>query len=163
MLKSNDVRKMIAQEFGLPVDSVTDAFLLKATTDPSFLDHLDVCRNDADMLSILLREVGINPRGPRNDWSSSELLVQAGSAFARWALGRFAKVQTPEYQRRLLICNECEHLSSANSSLIYKLIGLRESELKVCGLCGCDVRRKALLATEICPASDYGEQGKWTI
>jgi hypothetical protein len=149
----------IAEEFGLPPDQVTDELLVKLGEDPEFVYHLDVCKSDPEMLRILLNEAQPTTPNSRAEPTSIEVVVRAGVALAKWARSGFGRVDRSEYLRRLSICNSCEHLSAAPDSLPYKLVASAEAK-SICGLCGCDVRRKAWLATEECP--DPSEKGgRW--
>ncbi|WP_326686527.1 hypothetical protein OIE63_04845 [Streptomyces sp. NBC_01795] len=85
---------------------------------------------------------------------NAELLGRAGTALGRWAAAGFSRTPQPLYQERLATCHGCEHLTAAPRTALYRLMGTGEGP-SVCGLCGCDVRRKAALATESCPA------GRW--
>jgi hypothetical protein len=156
-------REAIAKRFNLSSHQVTDALLAKIVEDPLFLQHLDVCKGDAKMLEILLREVDSKDRTAAFRPHSAQLLARAGGALARWATSGFSRVGADEYNRRLSICRTCEHLTSPpTNSVVYRLVGTPTETKSVCGLCGCDVRKKAWLATERCPDATFGEQGRWT-
>lgn len=156
-------RKAIAKEFGLPSDHVTDTLITKIAEDPLFLQHLDVCRGDTGMLKILLREANSTSRIAAVKPNTAELLAHAGVALARWAKSSFSRVGADEYNRRLSICGTCEHLTSPpTKNVVYRLVGTPTDTNSVCGLCGCDVRKKAWLATERCPDTAFGKEGRWT-
>jgi hypothetical protein len=157
------LKEEIAERFGLSSDQVTDQLLVKLAEDPSFVYHLEVCKADPQMLRIVLGEAehrasesnaGLRP-------TSVEIMGKAGIALARWAASGFGRVDPEEYRRRLSICNACEHLSEPPDDLIYRLAPISKTR-SICGLCGCDVRRKAWLITERCPDDVSGEGGRWS-
>lgn len=87
---------------------------------------------------------------------TGKLVGRAGAALVKWAASGFDRVGPDEYRRRLAVCRACEHLSAPPAgSLVHRLAGTAADSRSVCGLCGCDVRRKAWLATEHCP------DGRW--
>lgn len=69
-----------------------------------------------------------------------DLLKSGGMAAAKWALSGFPVVTQDEQNKRLDICDECDHLYT---------------EAARCNLCGCYVKVKAWMSTEHCP------QEKW--
>jgi hypothetical protein len=87
------------------------------------------------------------------------LIARAARALASWAASGFERVSVEEYADRLSICHSCEHLSAPPDLSLYKLIGSQSKT--VCGLCGCDVRRKASMASEVCPDESAGRSGRW--
>lgn len=142
----------IARKLGIPPGSLTNSMLVKIAEDPLYLHHLELCRNDPKMLSLLLgaeADSGASP-GIR----TSELLSRASFAMARWAASGFRRVPDDTYRNRMTACHDCEHLSIPPKNKLYRLTGAAQHK-SVCGLCGCDVRRKAWLPTEHCPA------GRW--
>jgi hypothetical protein len=145
-------RRRIANELGLSVEQVTDALIAKITEDPLFLYHLNLCRADPEMLGVLLGEAESTNQVPTAKLNTVDLLARAGAALARWAASSFGRVDIEEYQRRVAICQSCEHLSlPPANSMFYRLIGTSPETKSVCKLCGCDVRKKAWLVTEGCP------------
>jgi hypothetical protein len=156
-------RKELANQFGLSSDQVTDALIAKIAEDPLFLQHLDVCKGDAEMLKILLGEVKSTNQVVAPRPNTAELLARAGEAISRWATSGFSRVGVDEYNRRLSICQTCEHLTfPPTNSVVYRLLRTPTETKSICGLCGCDVRKKAWLATERCPDAEFGEGGRWT-
>jgi hypothetical protein len=87
---------------------------------------------------------------------SKELLKEASLAALRWARIRFTQADQETYNRRLRACQECENCVDAPAKALYTIaaLGLEDSAKKVCKLCGCFVARKALAASESCPALD---------
>jgi hypothetical protein len=147
-------RDELARALDLPADLVTDALLAKITHDELFLLSLQLCKSEPRLLEILLREVR-TPIGAAPARPTGELLVRAGAALARWAASGFERVDQATYDQRLATCQACEYLSSPPKTALYRLIVPSQETRTVCGLCGCDVTRKAWLATERCP------DGRW--
>jgi hypothetical protein len=143
----------IAMKLGIPPQRLTESVLTRITEDPFYLHHLEVCRTDPMMLDLLL--------GPEADDGGSaairtgELLSRASIAMARWAASGFGRVSDDVYEQRMAACQGCEHLSLPSASKLYRLTGTAR-EKTVCGLCGCDVRRKSRLPTEKCPDGRWG-------
>jgi hypothetical protein len=155
----NMLKESIAEGFGLSIEQVTDSVLAKMGEDPSFVYHLDVCKNDPEMLAIILEEAEQALPIPQPGLSSIGVMAKAGVAFARWAAAGFGRVEPEEYRRRLSICSSCDHLSEPPDRLIYKMVPTPGRS--ICGLCGCDVRRKAWLITEKCPDVAWDGDGRW--
>ncbi|TLS45367.1 hypothetical protein FE633_14940 [Streptomyces montanus] len=154
-------REEIALKLGLASERVTDSVIEQIADDPLFLHHLELCKDQPEMLDMLLGEsndrnggkagIGLSaspqrPPAPGN----AELLGRAGAALGRWIASGFGRVTDDEYRARLATCGECEHLTVPPRAGFYRLMGATD-EKTVCGLCGCDTRRKAWLATEQCP------------
>ncbi|WP_067968000.1 hypothetical protein [Nocardiopsis trehalosi] len=146
-------REIIAHELGIPERDVTDALLRGIAEDPLFLHHLMVCKDDPEMLALLLGKNDAEFEADRVR-SDRELLAGAGTAMARWAAGGFTRVDDENYKERLATCSSCEHLTEPPKRFVYSVLKATGKKT-VCGLCGCDVRRKARLATEHCP------DGRW--
>ncbi len=149
----NPSPEAIAAQLGLPVSQVTDALLLKIAEDELFLHHLEICRTDERLMTILLRETDANVAS-RQGQSTQELLRRASLAVVRWASSGFRKVGQATYDRRLAACTACEHLVAPTGNLVHRLTGARS----VCNLCGCETRRKAWLPTEACPIGRWQEE-----
>ena len=151
-------RERVADQLGLPLEQVSDSLLAKIADDPTYLHHLYVCRSDPEMFKIVLREASHSSTDI--PYGTGALMARAMSALARWAASGFERVEAEEYQRRLEICHSCKHLSAPSDRLAYKLLSPR-GERSICGLCGCDVRRKAWLITERCPDRSTWKDGRW--
>jgi hypothetical protein len=87
------------------------------------------------------------------------LVARAARALASWAVSGFERVSVEEYADRLSICHSCEHLSAPPDLSLYRLMGSHSRT--ICGLCGCDVRRKASMVSEACPDGTSGRGGRW--
>lgn len=152
-------RVAIARELGLPVQRVTDRLLQKIATDSLFLHHLILCKDDPELQDILLRETAViveTSESAKVAGSTPELIGRAGIALARWIASGFERVSEDKYVRRMEACNSCEHLSASPDKAIYRLMGGVPEIKAICGLCGCDVRRKAWPVTENCPDGRWG-------
>ena len=154
-------RQEIASQLGLSPDQLTEAVTERILADPLFLHHLDACRDDPEMLGILLNEPSSGHSDQPNKPTTGELLTRASTTLARWAAGRFSRVSAQEYQRRLTVCRSCPHLSVPPENMLYRCIGASRDVKSICGLCGCDVTKKAWLATEQCPDKQFGKEGRW--
>jgi hypothetical protein len=155
----------LAAELGIPPERVSESLLERIADDPEFLHHLEVCRSDPQMLHIILTESGCTTSMQTRTLaqpSGAALAARASLAVARWATSGFGRLDPEKYRQRLSICSSCEHLVEPPSTLLYK-IGSKPGTKSVCGLCGCDVRRKAWLATENCPDRSAGEGGRWQL
>jgi RNase P subunit RPR2 len=150
-------QEQIAADLGLAPHQITDVLLNKVAEDELFLYHLKLCKHDPQLLEILMREV--RPQNaPPQEQRTSELLGRASSALTRWAVSGFKRVDQTEYQRRLATCQACEHLIAPPKNALYRLVSASQEAKTVCGLCGCDVRRKAWLATEHCPDDKWATE-----
>ncbi|MGW2678956.1 hypothetical protein [Streptomyces sp. NPDC001436] len=142
----------IAEELDIPVERVTLPLLAKISDDPVFLHHLSMCKGDPQMLNLLLGAETYTETQP--EFRTSELVSRASVAMARWAASGFGRVPEGTYHDRIATCWACEHLSMPPNSGIYRVARLSQ-EKSICGLCGCNVRRKAALPSEHCP------DGRW--
>ncbi|MFG3254667.1 hypothetical protein [Streptomyces sp. NPDC048172] len=148
-------RRTLAEELGVPVSRVTDAVLAEIARDPMFPHHLELCRDDPGMLDLLL---GPYEHADEGTPGNAELLGRAGAALARWAASGFGRVPQETYQGRLAACRGCDQLKAPPDRALYRLMGGGDGRT-VCGMCGCDVRRKAALASESCPAGRWEASG----
>ena len=154
-------RELLAKSLGLPSTIFTDTMLEQIADDPEFLHHLDVCRGDPDLLAILVREASEGGGESAQPTASTVALVsKATAAIARWARAGFERVSSSEYERRLSTCASCPNLAVPPQSALYRLSGSAGAKT-VCGLCGCDVRRKAWMVTERCPDVSISPDGRW--
>jgi hypothetical protein len=147
----------LATQIGLPAEALTDAALKRIAEDPVFLHRLNSCKSDPRMLRILLSEVREVTDTPQESGGTAlELVGRATMAFARWSASGFQEVDDELYEQRLATCYACEHLTiPGGNALLYRLMETNRGAAPTCGLCGCDVQRKARMATERCP------DGRW--
>jgi hypothetical protein len=85
---------------------------------------------------------------------TSELLMEATRAFARWTQTGFKRVDEKTYARRLQAYQVCEYFAATPDRLIYHFAPGVTGERNICSLCGCAVAAKARMASESCPAPD---------
>jgi len=159
----------IADTLALPPRLMTEALLAKVAEDPTFVHHLQVCASHPRMLDMLLREVAHESQPTASEESATssdhadtpsnlELMGRASRAVARWAASGFSRLSDEDYRKRLSECSTCEHLAHAPNRVLYQVVNPSPQNAKtICGLCGCDVRRKARLATEHCPDGRWSE------
>ena len=80
----------------------------------------------------------------KNNEKQSPNLAQKGwsltKSLMRYAMSGFPNVGEEIYEKRMLICNGCEHLNRAHSS---------------CMVCGCKVEYKGRMETESCPKKKW--------
>ncbi|MFE7072534.1 hypothetical protein ACFU96_20885 [Streptomyces sp. NPDC057620] len=154
-------REEIALKLGLTVERVTHSVIEQIANDPLFLHHLELCKGQPEMLDLLLGQgnakegggasAGLSaPSQQHPSPGNAELLGRASVALGRWVASGFSRITDDEYRARLSACGQCEHLTEPPREGFYRLMGVA-NEKTVCGLCGCDTRRKARLATEHCP------------
>lgn len=147
----------LANELGVPEQELPTKVIEKAAIDPLFLHHLISCKSDSFMLTILFKECESITDSLSSQLSNSELLKGAISSTIKWLSSGARFVSTEEYEERINTCMECPNKSSPSTSPLYALLNTRY----ICGLCGCDIERKAKLTTESCPDSDYSSGGRW--
>lgn len=160
------IRAGIADGIGVSPGEITEPLLRAIADDETFAYHLTLCKDDPQLFRVLLKEAENSARSriphPPIPESSLAVLNRASRSLAKWVASRFECVDAEEYGLRLAACTTCEHLTIPPGNAIYKMASL-SGKKTVCGLCGCDVRRKAWLATERCPDVESGESGRWPI
>lgn len=147
----------LANELGVPFQELPIKVTEKAAIDPLFLHHLISCKSEKIMLSILYKECDSNTEPLSNLFSNSDLLKSAVSSTIKWLSSGARFVSQEEYEDRINICMDCPNKSSPPSSPLYAILNSRY----ICGLCGCDIERKAKLTTEACPDTQHHEGGRW--
>jgi hypothetical protein len=153
----------ISNDLGISPEQCTPSLLAKIADDPTFAEHLLSVKNDDFLKEILLREANSYHMETEKFPNAAALISRASRSLARWAGAGFGKVSEDTYKLRLSTCNSCEHLTTPQGAKgFYKAMGIPEGAKTVCGLCGCDVRKKALLPTEKCPDhSANNGNGRW--
>jgi hypothetical protein len=151
------LRREYAQLLGVE-EPISEAVLWAMAEDPSYARRLFACRSAPQVMTLMLQ----NPPAPARAQSAAELIATASTALARWAGAGFAVLAEDEIERRLDACLACPNLS-APRSVLQKLAGLAAADGRVCGLCGCNVARKARMSTERCPgaAPDDASVNRW--
>jgi hypothetical protein len=148
----NDLKNKLIAEFGIPEDKLSNSVIQKCAEDSNFLSDLLVCWRDDFMYELLVRQLPSDCH-----ISSTNLLKKSTESAIKWLTNgmRFAPRET--YKQRLETCARCQYLSNPSNAIVYKLSGTK----KICGLCGCDVSKKARLLSEACPDSTNGIYGRW--
>ncbi len=72
----------------------------------------------------------------------------------KWASSGFHVVDQMTYDKRCEVCFSCPHVLNAPHAGIYGLAARISRDHHVCSLCGCIVKNKAHLITEVCPSPD---------
>jgi hypothetical protein len=147
-------------EIGEPVSRQV---LFGALQDANYARNLLVSRRSPPHLRYLLSNppaVEI-PEQHTQLPSNGRLLQKASVAMISWAKTGFSIVDQATLERRENACLECPHLA-APTRLLQKIlpsgkttaqIGHRTGD-KVCDLCGCSLKRKMRLTSELCPSKD---------
>lgn len=142
-------------------EPVTAQVLLSALANPVYAHNLLVCRNAPEFMQQLLKnppaiiaEDGVVP-------STATLISNAAKSFARWAATGFSTVSNETYERRLNACDACPDLNvpPPKQGALYKMMGAKVDERKVCRKCGCVVSVKARRNTDTCPEPDPQNPG----
>lgn len=151
------LRRGYAELLGLEAP-ISETVLWAIAEDAGYARRLFACRSAPRMMALMLE----NPPAPAHVQSAPELIATAATALARWAGAGFAVLSEDEVERRLTTCLACPNLS-APRSVLQKLAGLAAADGRVCGLCGCNVGRKARMVTERCPgaAPDDASVNRW--
>jgi len=139
---------------------VSVAVLEAALRDETYARNLLTSRRSPALLKHLLAHPP-KPRQPESatpQFSNAELAKRAAAALLRWGAVGFSVVDKATLERRRAACLSCPHLTGPPDKLIYKLTLPNESDM-ICGLCGCNVRKKMKLPTESCPASNPEAHG----
>lgn len=122
--------------------------------DPLLRHHAEVCRDDPEMLQLLLGSVTL---GGAAELGAVEKAVRATRALANWAVSGFSNVSEYEFEERLAACSICPHAQNLVENIGFGAVGKHTH----CGLCGCPIHRKARMATEKCPDIEIGANGRW--
>jgi len=133
---------------------VREEVLRAALADPTYAQHLLVCRGDDEFLGQLMANP---PRAQEpadaGAIGTGALLRRAAESLARWAATGFSGVPQERYQARLESCAACPHLQAppGRRAALYALAGAHAHDRSVCGRCGCGVAAKARRASDTCP------------
>lgn len=147
-------------EIGEPVSKQV---LLGALQDANYARNLLISRRSSPHLHYLLSNppVVALPDQEKQMPSNGKLLQKAATAMISWGKTGFSIVDEATLERRENACLECPHLV-APTRLLQKIlpsgkttaqIGHRTGD-KVCDLCGCSLKRKIRLTSELCPSKD---------
>jgi hypothetical protein len=133
-------------------EAVSPAVLISAVSSEEYARNLLTCRKEPAFLQHLLdNPVRTTPKTEETRARSVEMLKTASLALARWSKVGFSIASEDVIETRLRACLGCPHIRQTSSSAAaYKLMKTRAT----CGLCGCDVEKKARMTSEKCPGGD---------
>lgn len=150
-----ELRSALAKVLAVAEDFVPWSAVQKASLDPLFLHHLFISRGDEFLLSMLFAEASSSNSGKN---SQPSLARSAVSATLKWIAAGLPFVTDEVFRRRINACENCPNRKQAPRKAVYSMLGTKF----VCGLCGCDIEKKARLATEVCPDSTFNNStGRW--
>ncbi len=131
---------------------VSEAVLKAALADTTYAHHLLVSRG-SPFMAHLLDHPPVVIVNEAEEFTTSALLMRAGSALARWGKTGFSTVSDEQYRDRLALCQNCPHLKvpPEHQHTLYAFAGASNGEKSVCGKCGCVVAAKARRPNETCP------------
>lgn len=127
----------------------------KLRDDPGFAYHVSLCSRDPEMMDLIMR-----PYQKRTDLGSGAMLISAVAAYARWLSDGARTISDEQFLVRTRICSSCPHAVKPGGTVVHRLAAAFGTK-QVCGLCGCDIYRKARLPTEKCPDVAFGPEGRW--
>ena len=143
----------------LGIGEVPASVLNRAISDDKFAFYLLSCRNQPAFLQALIDDkntAGYEPVQQAHEHSTVQLASRATKAMIRWSKSGFTRVEPEVYEQRFNACLQCPHLVEPPDKMIYKMVGGRMQDNRVCGACGCNAARKARIPTEQCPVADPG-------
>lgn len=147
--------RQLGQVLGLN-EPVPASVLMSALSSEEYARNLLTCRKEPAFLQMLLNNP-VRPSRPMEETESSpvEMLKSASVALARWSQVGFSTASEAVFAARLRACLACPHIRQAADAALNKLLKTRAT----CGLCGCDVEKKARMNSEKCPGADPGNLG----
>jgi hypothetical protein len=151
-----EIRKVIASELGISAPEISNSIIYKIHNDELYLHHLSVCKDDKDLLKILLNE----PEKKSDDIilpSNSELFLNLSKSLTKWIGSGLKKTSKLEYERRISVCNKCPNKVKSDSRFIYQIV----NPDFICKICGCDLNKKAMFQSETCPDIKFSTNGRW--
>lgn len=142
-------------------EPVSEQVLLSALANPVYAHNLLVCRNAPEFMQPLLKNPPVIKAAEGDPPGTATLISNAARSLARWAATGFSTVSTETYERRLSACDACPDLNvpPPQQGALYKMMGAKVDERKVCRKCGCVVAVKARRNTDTCPAPDPQRPG----
>ena len=139
------LRSTLATELSLRPERLPAHAVRKAAVDALYLHHLVASKGEPVLLELLFAEARTRPSPER----PGRLRDQAGQVAKALVRSRLRFVGETERQQRLAACMACAHRQAPADGGLRRILRTRH----VCGLCGCDVEKKARLAGEACPAT----------
>lgn len=145
----------LGQVLGLDAP-VSPAVLMSALSSDEYARNLLTCRKEPAFLRQLLdNPVRTAPEAEETRARPAEMLRSASAALARWSKVGFSTASDEVFEARLRACLGCPHIRQSSDAAYYKLMKTRAT----CGLCGCDIEKKARLGSEKCPGADPHDYG----
>ena len=133
-------------------EPVSPAVLMSALSSEEYARNLLTCRKEPAFLrSLLDNPVRTTPKMEETRGRPVEMLKTASIALARWSKVGFSVASEDVFETRLRACLSCPNIRQTSSTeAAYKILKTRAT----CGLCGCDVEKKARMNSEKCPGGD---------
>lgn len=138
-------------------EPVSPAVLMSALSSEEYARNLLTCRKEPAFLQALLdNPIRTTAKMEQTTARSVEMLRTASIALARWSKVGFSVASEDVFEARLRACLACPDVRQTSSDgAAYKLMKTRAT----CGLCGCDVEKKARMTSERCPGRDAKAAG----
>lgn len=139
-------------------DPVSPDVLISALRSEEYARNLLTCRGVPDFMNSLLE----NPTctftpALAQSAKNSDLLKSAAVALVKWSKVGFSVASDEVVEARLRACLACPDLQRReNKAMLYKILGTAA----VCGLCGCDVEKKARMNSERCSGQAFDDPTK---
>jgi hypothetical protein len=147
---------------------VTAEVLISALHNEDYAKNLIANKRSVLILRKLLSsppEVKSNHK-PEHHFSTGELIANAAIAMIRWSKAGFTKVDLETLERRENACLSCPNLVDPEK-LIQKIIAIptvsneigERTGNHVCDLCGCHIKKKIKVISEVCPDKHPDKEG----
>jgi hypothetical protein len=128
------------------------AYLLSVRNQPKYLNILfKAPLNNKDTQAGTDEQIDKVDKNTTHEHSNRELLGKAAKALVNWGKSGFKTVDEATFEKRFSACQGCPFLQAAPDKLPYKIKLSKDSDMRVCGSCGCVAKRKAKLSSETCP------------
>lgn len=138
---------------------VAPGVLVAALQSEEYARNLLTCRRTPAFLAVLLdNPVRMQPQELHADQGTMALMKTASQALARWSKVGFSVVDDAVRERRLHACLVCPNLRTSGAAQPLAFTAMQTHAR--CALCGCDVEKKARMASEMCPGEDPGVPGQ---
>jgi len=149
--------RQLADILGLQ-DPVSPDVLISAVKSEEYARNLLVCRGaPAFMKSLLENPIHAFAPDQERARSSVDLLKSVSASIVQWGKVGFSVASEETVVARLSACLACPDLRRRDAkAMIYEMIGTAA----VCGLCGCDVEKKARMSSERCPGPALNDPTK---
>lgn len=147
---------------------VTSEVLISALHNEEYAKNLVANKRSPLILRKLLNnppEVRSNHK-PEHHFTNAELISNAAKAMIKWSKTGFTKVDMETLERRENACLSCPNLVDPEM-LIQKMISIpivsneigERTGRHVCDLCGCHLKKKIKVISEVCPDEHPTKEG----